>query len=310
MASFPLLKLPMDILYMLPDHLNSFENLLNLTATCRTLNALYEQNLPKSKILKLADKYPDKEFLAPHPLFIILVSARSVADWVLNDAVNGEELLNKALDGGMMGLYRFCVEDGVVTLQDMRRLLRARRTFIRAMAWEFDHQTLTNAKYHDPPYYNANLDELYGLNGGGATTGRQPLPPTPGVDRAFEWLIFGQLFATTYQSHIEPEKNLPRLSRDTLVYYLRHCMPWGDHIFPEHSYPDQKCGNASIRTAWYVRDSWERLCRDSWERLCRVRPWHRRDWHDCMLTKTGRDAAVIVWLISRLQFELEGPTAS
>ncbi|KAK3374756.1 hypothetical protein B0H63DRAFT_526053 [Podospora didyma] len=255
MTSSPLSELPVDILLMLPDYLHSFWRPPQPRGIMPHPQEPYEHNLPGNKVLQLVADYPDRAFFEGHPLFTILASARSATNWVLQKrdapggAANEKEIkaLNEALKNGMTapgGLYDFCLEHGSgATLPEMWRLLRARETFIRPLAFELD----SAVRSQRTPEYRSLGSTILSL-WKRSTIDPPPRPKEKAVvvvtvaeekrsDLVF--FIFGEISGTSYLKHILDDQEPPPphgtatgaaggllLGRDTRSKYFDHWVPW------------------------------------------------------------------------------------
>ncbi|KAH8805351.1 hypothetical protein F5884DRAFT_444981 [Xylogone sp. PMI_703] len=211
-----LLELPNDILCLLPDYISNIEDYTNAASTCRALRNAFATAKP-STILRLAkDSAPT--FFSPHPYFLVMATARQVAEWAIGNESRTAKL-HEAFQGGIWGLFDLCVEVAGLTMENIRRLHLARFSIINPLEDKIDKMA------GDQWYATENFW------GGGVS---QPATIYCEVSRATaQIIIYGELFASTMQSYLEPEKNLPRFDLGTRLEYIKYCVPdWNTKVDP------------------------------------------------------------------------------
>jgi hypothetical protein len=203
-----LLGLPTEILCLLPNYIRNIEDFTNVASTCRLLHAAFGTAKP-STILRLAsDSAPT--FFSPHPYFLVMATARQVAEWAVGDKARTIRLC-KAFQGGMDGLLNLCIETAGITLEEIRRLHFIRFSTINPLSDRIDK--MAGDQW-------GNTENFWS---GGVS---QPATITCFADRStFQFVIYGELFAGTMRSFLEPHNKLPRFDINTRLEYVKYCIP-------------------------------------------------------------------------------------
>lgn len=203
-----LLDLPMDILVLLPNHVHNIEDFMNASSSCTTLCNAFSSTKPNT-ILRLAAA-SRRIFFRPDPHFLIAATARQVSDWALESSEN-TEMLRLAFMGGVNALLELCVEKAGLMMNDIRRLHLMRFSTLNPVADLIDRSAGVQW-YRQPDFWNGGASDA-------ATIRCEP-------ERAmYQIIIYGELFASTFQAHLEPERSLPRFSLEMRLEYIRYCIP-------------------------------------------------------------------------------------
>ncbi|KIK59164.1 hypothetical protein GYMLUDRAFT_44914 [Collybiopsis luxurians FD-317 M1] len=197
-----LTDLPLEILSSLPLYIRNIEDFTNAASTCRTLYHAFGTASPNC-ILRLAAASPPL-FAQLHPHFLIAVTVRQVSDWALESEENTRQL-RLAFQGGADGLFELCIEKAGLTLEDIRRFHSARYSIF------------------DP--FADTIDQVAGQQWYQSESGQWRLRTRDAINRAaYQILIYGELFASSMQTYLEPEKNLPTFDLDVRLDYIKYCI--------------------------------------------------------------------------------------
>lgn len=203
-----LYDLPNEILSLLPLHINNIETFTNAASSCRHLRHNFAQTRPETVLRLAASSAPT--FFSPHPHFLVAATARQVSDWALGNE-HRTSLLQKAFQGGIDGLYEFCLEHAGLTLDDIRRLHRARFNIINPLSDMVDKMA-GHQWYQTENFWNGGVSEA-------ETLYTQP-------DRAvFQIIIYGELFGRGMEALLDPGKGLPFFDPWVRLEYLKYCVP-------------------------------------------------------------------------------------
>ncbi|OJJ07720.1 hypothetical protein ASPVEDRAFT_33917 [Aspergillus versicolor CBS 583.65] len=245
-----LLRLPTEILCLLADFIDNIETFTNAAATCRRLrDALYAA--PPQTILRLAAASAPT-FFSPHPHFLVLATARTASNWALGDADRVDEL-RSALQGGIDGFYHFCLRHSGLTLADIRRTHRARFSIINPLSDKIDKMA-GRQWYSTPRFWDGGVSEAYTLE--------------TEADRAtFQLLIYSEMFASTMEAFLEPERGLPLHDLTTRLTYITYCIPdWGCRsysgfdVLPTGPYADGDASEADQVAFHHILSCWRWGC--------------------------------------------------
>ncbi|KAG9234410.1 hypothetical protein BJ875DRAFT_504717 [Amylocarpus encephaloides] len=207
-----LIDLPRDVLVSLPDYLDNIEDFTNASSSCRTLRHSFAGTHP-NRIIRLAAA-SSRVFFRPDPWFLVAATARQVGQWGLKSQEN-TEALRDAFRGGIENLKELCIDVAGLTIEDIRRLHASRFETIYPVADLIDR--MAGAQwYSTPDFWDGGVSDAY-------TVDCEPLKAV------FHFAIYGELFESTLQSWLEPEKGLPRFDLATRLDYIRYCIP--DWIF-------------------------------------------------------------------------------
>ena len=198
---------------MLPAYLHNIEDFMNTSSTCRKLRDAFTDTHP-NVILRLAAASAPT-FVLPHPYFLIMATARRVGDWALQHEQNAHDLQN-SFRGGMDGLLELCLSKGGLTMADIRRLHLARFSDINPLSNMID-SCAGPAWYSNPDFWSGGVSNP-------VTVDCEPVRAT------FQILIYGELFASSFEAALYPLKNLPKHSTELRLDFVRYCIP--DWICP------------------------------------------------------------------------------
>ncbi|KIK59165.1 hypothetical protein GYMLUDRAFT_60376 [Collybiopsis luxurians FD-317 M1] len=206
-----LLDLPSEILCSLPLYFHNIQDLTEASSTCRTLYDAFSITSPNCILGLVAAS--TLTFAQPHPHFIIAATARQVSDWALGNRENTQRL-RSAFQGGVDGLLALCIGKAGLTKDDIRRLYLARSSTIKPLADKIH-------KLVGQKWYKSAMEQ-WRFRTREATH-----------RAAYEILIYGELFASTMQAYLEPEKKLPKFDLDVRLDYIKYCIPdWTCRSYP------------------------------------------------------------------------------
>ncbi|KAJ5570432.1 uncharacterized protein N7459_009862 [Penicillium hispanicum] len=203
-----LLDLPNEVLSLLPLHIDNIETFTNAASACRRLRGAFSHTRPETILRLAASSAPT--FFSPHPHFLIAATARQASDWALGNE-NRTKLLREALQGGIDGLYEFCLEHSGLTLDDIRRTHLARFSIINPLADKIDKMAGLQW-YQTPNFWDGGVSDAYTLD-------------TEPDRAAFQIIIYGELFGKSMDAFLDPEKNLPYFDIHTRFDYITYCVP-------------------------------------------------------------------------------------
>ena len=112
-----LLRLPVELLALLPQHLANIEDFKEASSSCRTLRKVFADTHPNT-ILRLAAA-SSRIFFRPDPYFLVAATVKQVAAWGLLSEDNTFRL-RTAFQGGIEELFHLCVEKAGLTMEDAR----------------------------------------------------------------------------------------------------------------------------------------------------------------------------------------------
>ncbi|KAF9069892.1 hypothetical protein BDP27DRAFT_663743 [Rhodocollybia butyracea] len=211
-----LLDLPFEILSSLPLYIRNIEDFTEAASACSVLYYTFS-SVSLNCILRLAAASAPT-FVQPHPHFLIAATARQVSDWALGNAENTERL-RRAFQGGVEALFELCIEKAGLSLQDIRRLHLARFSTINPLADKIDKMAGVRW-YETENFWEGGVSEAVTIY---TESGRA----------AFQIIIYGELFASSMQAYLEPDKNLPKFDLDVRLDYIKYCIPdWVCKSYP------------------------------------------------------------------------------
>lgn len=277
-----LLDLPVEILILIPNQLHNIEDFMNASSCCRTLRNSFMQTDPR-QILHLAAAI-SPIFFRPEPYFLIAATVRQVSNWALENQEN-TEVLRQAFMRGVEGLYELCIEKAGLTMEDIRRLYKMRFATLNPVADLID-KAAGKQWYSTPNYWNGGVSDAGSID--------------CEADRAmYQIIIYGELFASTMQAHLQPVLNLPRFDFHFRVDYIRYCIP--DWICQEGSpglgkplpvgpydpereddilLPGDQIALQHVLTCRRWRESWERVRHQIGEDF--EEGWRQNIWHSAV----------------------------
>ncbi|KAL8834113.1 MAG: hypothetical protein Q9170_003916 [Blastenia crenularia] len=200
-----LLRLPDEILVLLPPYLANIEDLKELSSTCRRLRAVCCSVSPKL-VLKLAAA-SSRIFFRPDPYFLVAATAKQIGSWALLNENNADRLRD-GLKDGIGGLFDLCVENVGLTMEDIRRLHISRFSTFNPVIDLID-------RCAGKQWYSVD-DFWYGGRSDAETIDCEP-------ERAlFEIAIYGSLFHATLEANLEGRKGLDLATR---LDFIKYCIP-------------------------------------------------------------------------------------
>lgn len=203
-----LLDLPAELLGLIPFHLRDIEDFTNASSSCRTLRNAFSATSP-NQMLRLAAA-SSRVFFRPDPYFLIAATVRQVSDWALQSNEN-TEILRTAFMGGVASLLALCVEKAGITIADIRRLHLMRFSTLNPVADLID-KAAGKQWYSAPDFWEGGVSDA-------ATIHCDP-PRT-----MFQIIIYGELFSSTFEAFLQPEKNLPHFDIHMRLDFIRYCIP-------------------------------------------------------------------------------------
>ncbi|GAD96281.1 conserved hypothetical protein [Paecilomyces variotii No. 5] len=207
-----LLDLPNELLASLPCYLDNIESFMNMASSCRRLRENFAKTSPRTILQLAAASAPT--FFSPHPHFLVMAVARQVSDWAIKGKENTRKF-REALQGGIEGFYDFCINSEEVkaglTMDDIRRLHLSRFSIINPFADQIDKMA-GSQWYETPRFWNGGVSEPATLY-------------TDSNRAAFQIIIYGELFGSSMNAFLEPEKQLPYFDVDTRLDYFKYCVP-------------------------------------------------------------------------------------
>ncbi|OJD15722.1 hypothetical protein AJ78_04057 [Emergomyces pasteurianus Ep9510] len=237
-----LLDLPTDILSLLPLYFDNIETFTSAASTCRRLHSILSNTLPRTIFQLAAASAPT--FFSPHPHFLLIAVAPQIRDWALGDEEKSCRL-RSAFQGGIEGLYDFCVTDDSLkaglTLNRIRNLYEARFTILNPLADKIDK--MAGAQWYEAEnFWSGGVSE----------------PATVYTDThraAMQIIIYGELFGSSMRPFLEPNPStddpylnasLPFFDLETRLDYIKYCVPeWvcrsypGFEVLPVGPYSEQ-----------------------------------------------------------------------
>ncbi|KIK59161.1 hypothetical protein GYMLUDRAFT_684341 [Collybiopsis luxurians FD-317 M1] len=193
------------------SYINLLEDFTKAASTCRILYHAFGIASPNC-ILRLAAASAPL-FAQPHPHFLIAVTARQVSDWALENEENTRKLY-LAFQGGTDGLLELCIEKAGLTLEAIRRFHSARYSIFGPLT--------------------DTIDEVASQQWYQSSSGKWRLRTRDAINRAaYQIMIYGELFASSMQAYLEPEKNLPAFDLNVRLDYIKYCISdWTYRSYP------------------------------------------------------------------------------
>ncbi|OAX78112.1 hypothetical protein ACJ72_07581 [Emergomyces africanus] len=224
-----LLDLSTDILSLLPLYVDNIETFTSAASTCRSLRFIFSNALPRTILQLAAASAPT--FFSPHPHFLVMAVAPQIRDWALGNEENTRRL-RSALQGGIEGLFDFCVNDNSLnaglTLDRIRTLYEARFTILNPLADKIDK--MAGAQWYETKdFWDGGVSE--------------PATVHSDVHRsAMQIIIYGELFGSSMRPFLEPSPSgdetdanapLPFFDLETRLDYIKYCVPeWACKSYP------------------------------------------------------------------------------
>ncbi|CAL5873975.1 uncharacterized protein PFLUO_LOCUS8260 [Penicillium psychrofluorescens] len=204
----PLTDLPNEIIALLPQHIDNLETFTNASSSCRLLRENFSKTDPRTILRLAANSAP--VFFSPHPHFLTAITARKASAWALGDESRTERL-REAFQGGIEGLYSFCLEHSSLSMEEIRRTHLARFEIINVFSDRIDKMA-GDQWMHTPNFWNGGVSSAYTLY-------------TDAERAAFQIIIYGELFAASMDAFLDPEQNLPWFDIGTRLDYCKYCIP-------------------------------------------------------------------------------------
>ena len=211
-----LINLPTDLLVSLPSYLHNIEDFVNTSSTCRTLRNAFTNTHPNT-ILHLA-AVQSRVFFRPDPYFLVAATARQLGDWALQSPENTETLKGAfhsgpdgTIDSGIESLLQLSLSHTGLTMDDIRRMHASRFQTINPVADMIDRMA-GKQWYQTDNFWYGGVSEA-------ATIDCEP------ARSLFQFVIYGELFGSSMDATLQPEKNLPRFDIDVRLDFIRYCIP-------------------------------------------------------------------------------------
>ncbi|KAJ9268261.1 hypothetical protein DTO212C5_5589 [Paecilomyces variotii] len=183
-----------------------------MASSCHRLRDNFAKVSPRTILQLAAGSAPT--FFSPHPHFLLMATARQVSDWAIKSTEN-TQVFREALQGGIDGLYDFCIHSEEVkaglTMDDIRRLHLSRFSIINPFADQIDKMA-GEQWYREPDFWDGGVSEPETLN-------------TDSNRAAFQIIIYGELFGSSMRAFLEPDKQLPYFDLDARLDYFKYCVP-------------------------------------------------------------------------------------
>lgn len=216
MAPATLLSLPPEILALLPDHLQTIEDLLNTGSTCRALRDATDAARP-STILRLAAAQ-SRVFFRPSPHYLVTAAARELGHWARKSKAN-EQRLALGMREGLDGLLALAAgDDGArcgVTMVRIRELHEMRFSLLNPVTDVID-KCVGKQWYDLPDFWDGGVDDAYTIDAAPSET-------------LFHLAIYGELFGPDLDALLDPENPEYRdhrpLAPETRLEYVKYGVP-------------------------------------------------------------------------------------
>ncbi|KAI0112349.1 hypothetical protein F4776DRAFT_641007 [Hypoxylon sp. NC0597] len=206
-----LLRLPIDILFMLPDYLHNIEDYMNVSSTCRALKSCMETAHPHT-ILCLAWE-STRSFFRPSPHFLVCAIARNLGNWARKSDENEAELVADMPRGihHLMDLALRKKEFGL-TMQAIRELYELRFSVINPVSDIID-KCVGKQWLQTPDFWNGGVDDAYTIYAEADET-------------LFHLAIYGELFGPDYEPFLDNSlSSRRRLRVETRLEFVKYCIP-------------------------------------------------------------------------------------
>ncbi len=200
--------LPLEILAAVPSFMRNIEDFTNAASSCRTLRIAFSLTAPNTILRLAASSAPT--FFSPHPLFLIMATARRVSDWAIGVESRTQEL-RKAFQGGIEALYDLCLRIGGLTMDDIRRLHLARFSTVNPLSNKID-QMAGSQWYGIDDFWNGGVSEAWTVL-------------CEAERSAFHIMIYWELFGSTLRAYLEPDLGLPKFDLQTRLDFIKYCIP-------------------------------------------------------------------------------------
>ncbi|KAL2063834.1 hypothetical protein VTL71DRAFT_4328 [Oculimacula yallundae] len=203
-----LLDLPVELLSLIPLHLRDIEDLTYASSSCKILKNVFSATHP-NQILRLAAA-SSRVFFRPDPHFLIAATVRQVSDWALQSTEN-TEVLRTAFMGGIESLLALCVDKAGITMERIRQLHLMRFSTLNLVADLID-KAAGKQWYSAPDFWDGGVSDA-------ATIDCKP------TITMYQIIIYGELFSSTFQAMLEPERSLPKFDIYMRFDFITYCIP-------------------------------------------------------------------------------------
>ncbi|KAK8128057.1 hypothetical protein PG984_009165 [Apiospora sp. TS-2023a] len=212
MAPRTLLSLPPEILALLPDHLQTIEDLLNTGSTCRALRNATDAARP-STILRLAAAQT-RIFFRPSPHYLVTAAARELGHWARKSEAN-EQRLALSMREGLDGLLELAAGDAGcgLTMARIRELHEMRFSLMNPVTDIID-KCVGQQWYEIPDFWDGGASDAYTIDSAPSET-------------LFHLAIYGELFGPDLDALLDPDthKEHRPLTPETRIEYIKYGVP-------------------------------------------------------------------------------------
>ncbi|THV50390.1 hypothetical protein BGAL_0152g00120 [Botrytis galanthina] len=189
---FPLLKGSIDLLLLLPHYLDSIEDFIHLSTSCKTLHNIYTAHPPLPVLIFELAAASSLKVFEPKPHFLIAGVARQIGEWAIQTPENRTEFHESFETEGILGLFELCKKRGKLTLEEMRDLI-GRKSILRSLS-------LIHLPRLDRPMWHESKEIPY-----------------------LQIAMFGGLFAATVRSFCKPGVTNPLHTSIRLDWWVKCC---------------------------------------------------------------------------------------
>ncbi|KAK8028565.1 hypothetical protein PG991_005621 [Apiospora marii] len=214
MAPLTLLSLPPEILALLPDHLQTIEDLLSTGSTCRALRHAMDAARPPT-ILRLAAAQT-RIFFRPSPHYLVTAAARELGHWARQSEAN-EQRLALSMREGLDGLLELAAGDAGcgLTMARIRELHEMRFSLMNPVTDIID-KCVGQQWYATPNFWDGGVDDAYTIDSAPSET-------------LFHLAIYGELFGPDLDALLDPDNPVHKghrpLTPETRLEYVKYSVP-------------------------------------------------------------------------------------
>lgn len=120
-------------------------------------------------------------------------------------------MLQQSLKGGVETLLELCLEKAGLTLQEIRRLHALRFSTLNPVADLIDRAA--GLQWNSTPdFWDGGVSDAVTID----------CEPTRAM---YQIIIYGELFASTIDANLQPQRNLPKFDVHVRLDYIRYCIP-------------------------------------------------------------------------------------
>ncbi|KAF2214499.1 hypothetical protein CERZMDRAFT_37423 [Cercospora zeae-maydis SCOH1-5] len=203
------MSLPADILVMLPECLCNIEDYTNLSSTCRKLRSCMATAKPHT-ILRLATAQ-STTFFRPSPHFLVMATARELGNWARKSDGNEASLRSHCQREGMDGMLKLALDHCGLTIERIRELYEMRMCIIHPVTDIID-KCVGEQWYDTPDFWKGGVSDACTIDSDPTST-------------FFHLAIYGELFAPDIDHFLAGASGTRRLSVNTRLTFVRHCIP-------------------------------------------------------------------------------------